>query len=285
MISLLAKVLLFAGSLILAGALGPVRLLMAQLPQGSLRRRWRLLTALIGGFLLGYLSYAVVFWNGQARLLDLLVPGIFFFGACFVRLTATLALETAIDVRRTSLLELENVTDPLTGAFNRRYLDRRLCEEVTRARRYDVPLSIVFLDIDHFKRVNDQYGHLVGDQVLVVLGRILVEKLRTTDVLTRYGGEEFVIITPHTPLLGAAEIAGRLLKDIEAYRFTLPDQPVSFSVTCSAGVASLGEGIDGVERLLHVADQNLYCAKQEGRNRVIADRPVLEPGHPEIRCQ
>lgn len=280
MISFLAKTLLLLGSLILAGALLPVRRLMAQLPQGSLRSRWRVLTALIALFLLGYLSYAVMFWNSQARLFELLVPGVFFFGACFVWLTATLSLQTAIDIRRTSLLERENVTDPLTGAFNRRYLDRRLCEEVTRARRYDLPLSIVFLDIDHFKQINDRYGHQVGDHVLVLLRQIVAEGLRSTDVLTRYGGEEFVVITPHTAVLGATEIAERLLKSIETRGFSLPDASATFCVTCSAGVATLGPLVDGVERLLQVADQNLYRAKQEGRNRVIANVPALAPETP-----
>lgn len=270
MVSLLARTLLLLGSLILASALGSVRRLMGRLPQGAVRRHWYTLTALIALFLVGYLAYAAVTWNRLAAPSDLLVPGIFFFGACFVALTASLALRTAIDVRRTTLLELETVTDPLTGVHNRRYLDRRLREDLTCARRYKNPLALVFLDIDHFKHINDQHGHAAGDRVLKDLASLLASELRETDVLTRYGGEEFVILTPHTTVAGATEIAERLLRRIEAHSFELDPGWPPLRVTCSAGVAGLGEGLDASEGLLQAADTCLYRAKQEGRNRVVA---------------
>jgi diguanylate cyclase (GGDEF)-like protein len=275
-IYLVAQGLVLAGALILIGALIPIRRLMVRLPSGLVRNRWYAMTALIVLFLIGYLGYAGVFWNSHARILDLIVPGVFFLGACFVWLAASLSLQTAMDVMRISLLEREAVTDPLTGVFNRRYLDRRLGEEVASARRYSLPLSVLLLDIDHFKQINDRHGHQAGDQVLAALGEIASGELRESDILARYGGEEFLVITPHTPLAGAVNVAERLRKRIESHDFGLPDEPGGIrgtGVTVSIGVASLADGVDSRERLVHAADENLYRAKQEGRNRIIASAP------------
>lgn len=208
----------------------------------------------------------------------LIVPFVFFFGACFVWLAATLSLQTAMDVMRISLLERDAATDALTGAFNRRYMDRRLSEELASARRYGKPLSILMLDIDHFKQINDRYGHLAGDQVLAGLARAVAGELRETDILTRYGGEEFLVMAPHTPLPGATNLAERVRKRIEFHEFSLPHQPGGIQVirvTVSIGVASADGAPMTKEMLVHAADANLLRAKQEGRNRVIAESPVV----------
>ena len=294
MISLSAKILVFAGVFILLGALVPVRRLIGRLPLGTLRKRWYAMAALIGLFLFGYLGYTAIFWNSQSNLTDLIVPGVFFFGACFVLLTAILSLQTAMDLMRVSLLERETVTDPLTGVFNRRYLDRRLVEEIVRARRYSLPLSILMLDIDHFKQVNDTHGHQAGDQVLIALGKIVAKALRESDVLARYGGEEFLIITPHTQVSDVIGVAERLRKGIASHGFSLsngPNDQREISVTASIGVAGLSDTVDSIEKLVKVADENLYCAKREGRNRVNAGSPnvlpsaeprtALDPGKPD----
>lgn len=273
MISLTALGLVISGAFILVGALIPVRQLMLALPPGAIRNRWRAMTALIMLFLAGYLGYAAVFWNNHSSPLDLIVPGVFFLGACFVWLTASLSLQTTKDVMRISDLERETVIDPLTGVFNRRYLNRRLSEEVAIAQRYGLPLSLLLLDIDHFKLVNDRCGHQTGDRVLVTLGKVAVKAMRESDVLTRYGGEEFMVIAPHTDLLGATQLAERMRKQIESHDFGLTDEDNKLNaahVTASIGVASLGDGVDDGESLIHAADENLYRAKQEGRNRVVA---------------
>lgn len=272
MISDLALSLVFAGALILAGALVPVRRLIGKLPPGLVRSRWHMMTALIMVFFFGYLAYAVAFWNSHSKLLDLIVPYVFFLGACFVWLTAILSLQTTVDVMRMNLLEREVVTDPLTGTYNRRYLDRRLNEEVLIERRYGRPLSVFLLDIDHFKQINDTYGHHAGDQVLTAFGGIVAEALRETDVLARYGGEEFLVIAPQTLIAGATELAERVRRNIEVHPFTFSegsDRLRQINVTISIGVAGLGNGIDSTHKLVRAADAALYRAKQEGRNRVI----------------
>lgn len=279
-ISAIAQSLVATGALVLIWALIPVQRLMMQLPAGTARNRWYVMMALLLLFLFGYLSYAGVFWDSHKEALDLIVPAVFFLGACFVWLSTTLSLQTAMDLIHITRLEREIITDPLTGVFNRRYLDRRLGEEIVSARRYKLQLSVLLFDIDHFKQVNDQYGHQTGDRVLITLGKATLEVLRDTDVLTRYGGEEFLIMAPHTPLAGAVKLAERVRQHIEAHDFGLPGTPEAASgpkVTVSMGVAVFGDGIDDPERLVRIADENLYRAKLEGRNRVIAGILVAQP--------
>ena len=268
-INLAATTFVLLGALIMVAAISPVRRLMAQLTSSPLHQRWNIMAGLIGLFLVGYIGYAVAFWNRHEELLDLIVPTVFLGGACFVWLTATLSLQTAVDLLRVSRLEQEVVTDALTGVFNRRYLDNRLLEELGRSRRYGFPLSAIFLDIDHFKRVNDTHGHPVGDVVLAGVAKLISGGLRDTDVAARYGGEEFVVLAPHTALPGATEVAQRLIAAIEAHAFDLPNAPGTLHITCSAGVATLGEVVAESTDLLGAADKNLYRAKQEGRNRVV----------------
>jgi diguanylate cyclase (GGDEF)-like protein len=270
MVPLVAQGLVVAGILILAVSLAPVRHLIARLPAGAVRSRWYAMAALIVLFVAGYGLYLAVFWSRHSSLIDLIVPAIFFFGACFVWLSATLSLQTAIDLIRIGLLERETVTDSLTGLFNRRYLDRRLDEEIARARRYGLSLSLLMLDVDHFKRINDAHGHQAGDAVLVALGRVVGAELRETDVLGRYGGEEFFIITPQTPMAAALGVAERVRASIETHHFALPASPDGISITASIGLAALGDTVQTRDALLKAADANLYRAKQQGRNRVLA---------------
>ena len=204
--NLVANAMVLAGAVILLLALVPVRQLIAQLAGGPLRNRWAIMVALIAAFLIGYLAYLALFWERHAALVDLVVPTIFLLGGCFVWLTANLSLQTAVDVMRVSRLERETITDALTGVFNRRYLDNRLAEELARSRRYGFSLSVIFLDIDHFKHVNDSHGHPFGDKVLAGVANRISSGLRDTDVAARFGGEEFVVVTPHTESAGATDV-------------------------------------------------------------------------------
>lgn len=187
-------------------------------------------------------------------------------------LSATIALciRNTVNVAR---LERHGLTDPLTDIPNRRFLERRLDEEVERCRRYGHPLTCVMMDIDHFKNINDQYGHSVGDSVLKSVANALCKGLRASDILSRYGGEEFVLLLPETKLVHGAKIARRHHREIKKLQFNVQDKD-RLRITVSAGVAVLekpqsGVGSEPGKWLLQRSDQALYQAKREGRNRVI----------------
>jgi diguanylate cyclase (GGDEF)-like protein len=167
-------------------------------------------------------------------------------------------------------LETLAVTDGLTGLFNRRYFDDLLLSEVRRTLRYKAPVSLILLDVDHFKHVNDTYGHPMGDEVLRNLGRVLTRSVRATDVCARFGGEEFAVILPATNLAGAVELAERLRVIIAETQHTLGGPTIA--KTASLGLSTF-DGTDppiGPEELVKRADQALYQAKQGGRDRVVA---------------
>lgn len=160
-----------------------------------------------------------------------------------------------------------STVDSLTGCYNRRLFNERIAQELERAERYGRPLSVVFCDIDHFKRVNDTYGHLVGDQVLQAVSAVFVRLLRNeVDWVARYGGEEFVIVLAETGLNDAVLTAERLRQAIAAE--VIENSGVILSVTASFGVAQYQKG-DTVQALLQKADSLLYGAKQAGRNRTL----------------
>jgi two-component system, cell cycle response regulator len=172
---------------------------------------------------------------------------------------------TMADNRR---LEVMANTDPLTAVLNRRALTERLASELERVKRYESTVSILLIDIDHFKRVNDNYGHLVGDDVLMDVGALLQSAVRSVDVVARYGGEEFVIALPETGLAGATAFAERIRELVEEHTFAHAGGS-DLRLTASVGVASFpSPGIESVEDLLAKADQALYRAKADGRNRV-----------------
>jgi diguanylate cyclase (GGDEF)-like protein len=272
MFTTLSYSLVTLGNFILAGALLKVRRLMDQLPQGPLRRKWLVQLALIVFFIMGYVAYLAAFCGRLSHFSDLLVPAVFFFGACFVWLTSSLSLQTAVDVKRITLLEHENVVDPLTGVYNRRYMDQRLKEECARARRYSIPISVLLLDIDHFKRVNDTYGHQNGDLVLSQLSKLVSQSIRDSDIVARYGGEEFLVIAPNTTAVNAVTLAARLLQRIESYEFVLCDEPgarQAIHATVSIGISDFVPAEDDGEKLIGRADAGLYQAKNEGRNRLV----------------
>lgn len=161
------------------------------------------------------------------------------------------------------------LTDPLTGIANRRALDQRLAAEWQRAAREATPLSLLFIDVDHFKLFNDAYGHATGDEVLgLVAERITSATRRATDFVARYGGEEFVVILPGTPADGAAKIAEKVRRRVEAMQIEHPEAPFG-RVTVSVGAATCPPPAGGSSaKLLGAADQQAYEAKAAGRNRV-----------------
>ena len=172
-----------------------------------------------------------------------------------------------------TISEISN-RDGLTGIYNRRYLENRLSSEFDRARRYGGTFSMILFDLDHFKKVNDTYGHLAGDQVLVEITRRVKEKLRSSDVIGRYGGEEFVLILPQTPLDGAHQFGERLRQMIAAEPVIFND--ISIPVTISMGAAEYRADMPGYAALTHQSDVALYVSKGAGRNRMTCYVPELE---------
>jgi diguanylate cyclase (GGDEF)-like protein len=157
-------------------------------------------------------------------------------------------------------------TDGLTGAFNKRHFDDELKREVFRFLRYRRPLSLIMIDIDHFKNVNDEYGHLAGDRVLADLAKQLTSVARAEDTFCRYGGEEFTVLMPETELSEAVERAEMMRALIERARFEFDNVPIP--VTISAGVAEAKPSHEDPDEFVAAADRRLYDAKRGGRNRV-----------------
>jgi len=158
------------------------------------------------------------------------------------------------------------IVDGLTQIHNKRALFEALEKELMRARRYERDLALLMFDIDFFKRINDQYGHLAGDHVLRELARIVQERIRREEVFARYGGEEFVILLPETPLPGAAALAESLRARVANHPFVFQGERIP--VTVSIGTALLGENDKVASDLIQRADEKLYEAKRGGRNRV-----------------
>ncbi len=216
-------------------------------------------TRLIGCFNIGSLKARRYTKDSATDFLQRMVE---IFAVCF---------ENAINNEKVKLLGL---LDPLTGVHNRRYFDQRLAEEVSQSQRQQKPLSCLFLDIDHFKAFNDNYGHQIGDRVLQDVANVIKSQMRLSDVLGRFGGEEFSILLINTAEKEALEIAERIRQSIEAHKIEL-DTDTHLGITLSAGCSTLNAPLsqdsqsDGSgTQLIAAADSALYEAKENGRNRV-----------------
>ncbi len=203
-----------------------------------------------------------------AMLVLLAGVGVFLLRPMVARICADRSRLTAANQALTELA----VTDQLTGAHNRLKFNEVMTQEIHRAKRYDTPLSVIMFDIDHFKRVNDEHGHAAGDAMLRELTDRVRRSIRRVDWLFRYGGEEFVVAAPHTPLARAVPLAEKLRALVAATPF-----PGAIHGSISLGVAQARPG-ETVESLMGRVDAALYAAKNSGRNRVVADTQVEGEG-------
>ena len=175
-----------------------------------------------------------------------------------------------IEVLRKNLQEVTNEAqrDFLTGLFNRKVFDRMMDDLTHYAFTEKKPLSLLMIDVDHFKHFNDEYGHLIGDEVLKMVARLLKDTVKGTDIVARFGGEEFAVILPHTPISGAQVVAENIRNGIASKELKHKESGTSFgSVTVSVGIAAYGMN-DSVPTLIRRADEAMFAAKREGRNRV-----------------
>ncbi len=179
--------------------------------------------------------------------------------------SAAMALDNAMLHKK---MEELTITDELTGIYNYRYFTQKLKEEQRRAARYDLPLSLIMLDIDWFKKFNDTYGHEVGNIVLKGMTSVVKKCIRDVDVFARYGGEEFAILLPQTPKVEAVRIGERIRESVEAATFGGHDNVPDLKVTVSVGASSFPENGKPYDELLSLADQALYRAKGAGKNLV-----------------
>jgi len=172
-------------------------------------------------------------------------------------------------------LRLLATRDQLTGILNRREFDRIMKEEAERAQRFGHALSLVMVDIDHFKSVNDTHGHPAGDSVLKAVAKILSGQLRTVDRLARYGGEEFALVLVQTDLAAATDVARRVVAAVAAQPIVIEGGP-TLKLTVSAGLATLPQDVSRIELLVGAADRSLYAAKKAGRNRVVTHQELAK---------
>ena len=182
-----------------------------------------------------------------------------------LELVVLMSAHISLALENNRLYEI-SVLDGLTNVYNRRYLEQRLMEEVAYSKRYKKPLTVLLLDIDFFKNLNDTYGHQAGDSVLKEFSTLLGKALREYDVIARYGGEEFAVILPTTPRPKGASIAERLRLSVKQKKFVHDTETIS--ATVSIGVASLPEDGKTPDELIASADRALYLAKESGRDQI-----------------
>jgi two-component system, cell cycle response regulator len=190
----------------------------------------------------------------------------------FVRIKNVLRIKSAETELKLALKQLSennkkleqlSITDSLTGLFNRKYLVEKLIDQIAYTQRYGHPLSIVMIDLDHFKNVNDTYGHSAGDEALVKAAGIFKNGIRTSDTAGRYGGEEFLIITPSTSYVNCYALVEKILKQVKNLTFTFDN---NYKLTFSAGITQLNN--ESIDELLLKVDQLMYKAKENGRDRI-----------------
>lgn len=254
------------GIVLLVASLPSIQSILRTLGAGRLRARWTWLHRLILGFLAGYGAFGAAHYGMATTQADLIVAAILLAGGGFVLMVARLSDMTTRDIVRIASLEHDIMRDPMTGAYNRRYLESQLDEEISRARRSNCSLSALMIDLDHFKHVNDTYGHQIGDDVIRHVSSLIMSQIRVSDILVRYGGEEFLVLTPDSASADANDLGNRLLHHIRSQSLTLPTGTI-LAATASIGVATLGDA-DTQAAFLRRADEALYEAKRAGRDTV-----------------
>lgn len=223
-----------------------------------------------------FLSIPLLFKEQVVGILNFTRPGVDSFSAQEIQFLKTIAVEVAIALVNARLYDRTrelSVRDELTRLYNRRHFQTIFPLEIKRAQRFGQPVSLLMIDIDQFKKYNDTYGHLAGDERLTELARLIHAKIREVDFVARFGGEEFVMILPNTSKKDAVSVGEKLRLLVGSHPFRQPAD-LQHPFTISIGVASFPDDADRIEEILAAADQALYQAKKEGRDRVVAYQEV-----------
>lgn len=248
----------------------------------GLLARSRRLTVLLG--LLGIVATIIGYYFAPAGIQDIDVTNRQLVVIAIMTITITSYIYMTRQQEFDDRLYRITVTDELTGIANRRALMQEFEKRISEAMRYNTNFSILLFDLDNFKTINDEYGHLTGDGILVKVTRVCARWLRTTDIMGRYGGEEFVVLCPNTLLEGAKALAERIRQAVEESDFTVYGKNIK--MTISIGVTELSNHTDGPSSKLNgielaydmfdAADSAMYHAKRNGRNRVVAFEPEID---------
>lgn len=266
--NIIFQLIIILGILLLLAAFVPLRRIFEILPSGLTRKVWGGMAFLIGFSIIGYLVFfGINYIEGPDHHEDWVVSLICLSASIFVLCVCTISHSTAKEVSRVAELELAVLMDPLTELYNRRHILSVLEQECSRSRLLRTPLSVLLLDIDSFKKINDTYGHQAGDVVLKEFSRLLTSIQHDACFIGRYGGEEFLILLPDTTQFKAAQTGERLRYIIEATTIMIGNQ-CEIPVTTSIGVATSSSFSETPPELIARADKALYAAKTSGRNNV-----------------
>lgn len=266
--NIIFQLIITLGILLLLASFVPLKRVIKILPLGLTRKVWVGMACLIGLSIVGYLVFfGINYTEGPDHHEDWLIALICLSASIFVLCACTISHSTVKEVSRIAELELAVLMDPLTELYNRRHILSLLEKECSRSRFLHSPFSVLLLDIDSFKKINDTYGHQAGDFVLKEFSRLLASIQQDSCFIGRYGGEEFLILLPDTTRFRASQVAERLRYIIESTTIMLENK-YEIPVTASIGVATSSSFNETSQELISLADRALYSAKTSGRNNV-----------------
>ena len=266
-----ANILSLAGIAALAASFFTLHELVKHTRPANRHRRWYFAAGYLSVVLAACIGYAAVSFGHHLDGASLYAPAALCFGALLLRRTLQETRQAIDDTRRLAQREQDSTTDPGTGLHNRRYFERRLEEEVQRARRYRQPLSLLRIDIDRYTTIADTHGNHAGEALLEQIGALCQRTLRASDIAARLDTDELAVLAPGTPPAQALVLAERLRRMVEAEIKVLEytsSGPLPLTATVSIGVAALGQSMEGPQAMLQAAGTGLQRAKSEGRNRV-----------------
>ena len=272
-IAFISILLILAGSFCLIIAMYLSYKLIAELPNDSFKKGWQILTYSIVFFIFSYWFLVFLISQQKQEIVILFTSLVIFAASIYIYYVCNLSSRTLVSLKRIDVLEREIVKDELMGIYNRRYFMSRLKEEFERYKRYQLPFSLLLLDIDHFKKVNDTYGHVVGDKCLIQLAKLISKNIRPSDIFARYGGEEMAILLPNTWQTDAKNVADKVRVIIEEKNINIDIsnevETLFLNCTVSIGVSTTSKELVKGNDIIKQADEALYLAKAKGRNVVI----------------